>query len=741
MLAVHSVIDTDGAFGRLKVIWVNWSEDAVVTVDADDDRSMPEEHRASELVRRMLENGWKEEVGFAPAYLADHVYVGDAASKQGKARQHHLDKRNTDWAIIAPMLADPLSSGVFHKKSRARLVAAASQLAVEAGIRGATPTTILKNLRRAFHGGMIPGSLLPKYANTGNPGEPRPTKEGGKKSGPPPKEGKPEGVPVTEELKSLFRLGWDLHEGDGQVSFVAAYLYCMRIGFGAAVQKLIDEHGARKIPLAAYEGVGLPRYEQFVWHYHRERKKWKALRTRLGSRVYDLTHRALLGNSTGEAWQPGARYQIDATVVNVYGRSKRNRRRILWRPTLYVVIDVWTRMIVGFALSYDPASWIGAMTALANAMTYKVAFCAKYGITITEQDWPSRHLCAILEGDNGEMKSAGVLGLIEQFGATIGNVTAFRADWKGIVERRFGLLDTEMKRFVPGVIRANFRERGVEDYRLKTELDLDELTAVFIMLILQYNNRHRIVGYPLTAEMIADKVPAVPVELWHWGVANCGLPAQPREEAVKFALLEQGEASVRRNGLFFRGATYSFPEAVEEGWFDQVSMTGGSKVRISFDRRFTDVIYVHDPKAPFGYRVAELTNELHAGCSFWELEDERQQSEAAAAWADLKEIVHQLPSDAEIDGIVAGASAKMAKTPPAASAAAETSGIRDATREEREFETTEQVAEYHASLAPPAVTPPTVPASIKPVPKAPSQRSANDDYAVPSLRDRLKRRI
>lgn len=210
------------------------------------------------------------------------------------------------------------------------------------------------------------------YAKCGNPGAPRPVQEGGKKSGPPPKKDRPEGHPVTEDLKRLFRIGFDYYEKHPEDSLAAAYLFAMRIGFHDQIQKLVAEFGHR-IPLAECEKLGMPRVEQFRYHWGRERKRVEVEEKKLGSRIFALSKRAIQGDSTGEATGPGDCYQIDATTLNVYTRSRRDRRKLLWRATLYIVVDTWSRMIVGFALSLDPPSWLGAMTALANAMAARDA--------------------------------------------------------------------------------------------------------------------------------------------------------------------------------------------------------------------------------------------------------------------------------------------------------------------------------------------------------------------------------
>jgi hypothetical protein len=104
--------------------------------------------------------------------------------------------------------------------------------------------------------------------------------------------------------------------------------------------------------------------------------------------------------------------------------------------------------------------------------------------------------------------------LIQRFGLRLENAAPYRADWKGIVERRFGLIHAAFGAYVPGFIEPDFRERGARDYRLDATLDLDEFTAAIINIVLYYNNQHQLTGYARDPQMIADEVNAVPLELW-----------------------------------------------------------------------------------------------------------------------------------------------------------------------------------------------------------------------------------
>ena len=106
---------------------------------------------------------------------------------------------------------------------------------------------------------------------------------------------------------------------------------------------------------------------------------------------------------------------------------------------LYIVVDVFSRMIVGIYVGFEGPSRVGAMMALANAASDKVEFCARFGIEIGEDYWPCKVLPDVLLGDRGEIASGLIETLINNFQVHVENATPYRADWKGIVEQRFVL--------------------------------------------------------------------------------------------------------------------------------------------------------------------------------------------------------------------------------------------------------------------------------------------------------------
>nr|WP_246427779.1 Mu transposase C-terminal domain-containing protein [Paenibacillus phyllosphaerae] len=317
------------------------------------------------------------------------------------------------------------------------------------------------------------------------------------------------------------------------------------------------------------------------------------LKSRHGEKRFALDYRPILGSSTYESFGPGSRFQIDATVADVYLVSEYRREWIIGRPIIYIVIDVFSRYIAGIYIGLEGPSWIGAMMALANTTMDKVQFCAQYGIDIEPEEWVSSHLPQKLTADRGELEGEKPSQLIDVLGVDVENAPPYRADWKGIVEQQFRLVNLRSIQFIPGAIKERYRERGQRDYRLDAKLTLKEFTQIMIRNVLYHNNHHHMLWYDRNEFMVADEVAPVPRDLWHWGIINRNgrLKKQP-ENIVKLNLMYQGEATVTAAGIQFKGMHYGCELAMREQWFVIARANKTWRVKVCYDPRSTNEIYL-----------------------------------------------------------------------------------------------------------------------------------------------------
>jgi hypothetical protein len=338
----------------------------------------------------------------------------------------------------------------------------------------------------------------------------------------------------------------------------------------------------------------IPTLRQFRYWFNKERNIKKEVSTRQSAKRYELQHRGLTGSATEEAFGPGAIFQIDATVGDVYLVSQYNRNWIIGRPVIYTVMDVFSRCVVGINISLEGPSWIGASIALINAATDKVSFCRKYDIEINNDEW---NYCSTLPeaiiADRGELEGQNIESLITAFGIKILNTSPYRGDMKGIIERYFDTLNQHTKPLMPGTIKSQYRERGEQDYRLSATLDLKQFTQIIIKCVLYHNNHHYLKNYTRSEDMIADRVEPIPKLIWEWGIANrTGRLRTVDEDLLKLNLLPNDKATVTGHGIKFKGMFFGSKISVKERWFEKARNNGAWKVDISYDPRDMSYIYI-----------------------------------------------------------------------------------------------------------------------------------------------------
>ena len=684
----------------------------MAVIDTTDPNAWPIRVDADEARSLLASGAWRVKEGQRPICPPDRNLSESA-----------LHRRDRNWRLIDDIVEHV--PGVFDRMTRARLVTSAMK------IHGKARTTFDDLLRAYFHRGMCKAAITPSFYACGGPGRTKAVAPDSPKRGAPVAAGAPPGVNVTPEMRRLFCQAFDLSFGrERRHDMASAYHFCMRRFF---MREEEDIGTGRLLHVAnpPYDKVGLPTERQFRYWVVKDNPMESLIRKRLTPRVYDMTRRPMVGNPTAQALGPGSRFQIDATILDVYVRSRRARRLIVGRPTLYVVIDVFSRLIVGIYVGLEHPSWIAAMMALVNAATPKVEFCRSIGIEIEPHEWPAQTVPGAIVGDRGEMIGAGIENMLQQFSVLIANTAPFRGDWKGVVEARFRLLPAIFKPYVPGYVETDFRQRGARDYRLEAELDLDDVYRVIIWSVLYYNNHHVLHDYVRHSGLTEDSVPAIPRDLWNWGIANLsGVPRPPALDRYRFALMPVGTASMTPQGLLFEGRLYTCAKAVREGWFAK-ARDKRFKVPVSHDKRLTDHIYVHDKKSESGFDLATLTarSENRAGISCWEA--------AIMDWAD--KVLHankrteqeagRADAEAAIERSVGDGRRKTGNVPDERSASAQVGGIRENRAAEMVGDRASEAEAFRVGMVPDAQRPGDV---------IPFQPPAPHSYGLPSLAERRR---
>ena len=440
-------------------------------------------------------------------------------------------------------------------------------------------------------------ALRTDYEKCGSPGKRRDL-AGKKKVGAPRTITPGVGINVDDEIRRMLRVGADFYLSRKRPALKEALDHIVRIYFS----KRIKDQNKRVVAFEV-EPDAKPTLRQLQYYINTHFPYRHVRRRRHGDKDWNLHGRELLGAADGDVQGPGDRFQIDATVADVYLVSQFDRRRIVGRPVIYFVVDVFSRLITGLYVGFEGPSWAGAMMTLVNMVTPKVEFCRQHGIDIEEADWPSHYAPRRIMGDRGELMSVALgANIVKSLRVEIENASPGRADLKAMVERRFGIVPAKFRQFTPGYVEKDFNERGSRDYRLDAALDLHEFTQLVIYAVLEHNFTP-IRDVRLPADMVTDGLTAAPIDLWQWGVANrSGFLKTLTVEEVSLNVMPSDVARVTAKGIKFKGGHYSCPTAIREDWF-AMARRHEREVNVSFDPRNMGNVYLRDSQLSPGLRA------------------------------------------------------------------------------------------------------------------------------------------
>jgi len=466
--------------------------------------------------------------------------------------------------------------------------------------------TIRRIFIRYWQRGMTKLSVLPDYVYSGGRGKLKKSSE--LKRGRPPLYTKSK-FNVDEKTRKLIVAGYQKYYLDREDSSLKrayeSFIALLYLKKGDKINKLY-----------------IPTFAQFRYWGEQEFSKLDRLKRKVGTKSLNKDHKIITDSSRKDAIGPGSIYQIDSTPSDVELVSEISNDKLTGSPTLYLVCDVSTGMIVGFHVSYDSPSYFVAMLALANAVEDKKEFCAKYGIQIEVSEWPSQHLPNEIVADRGELLGNQVDNLVSEFGITVANTAAYRPDMKGLVERHFQTVHGNLKTVHN---RAGFKgprhgERGVRNARLDACLTLKDYIQTIILAILDYNSTAFLSSYPMDRDMVRDKVQPVPNQLWQWGISNrTGALRVMNSKEFIFRLFPKEKVSLTRDGIKFLNNYYNLSKGPTE-LVDEIAIlqqTVRQEIEISYHPWDITNIYYKYRGRYIIFSISESRSPLAMGLDIW----------------------------------------------------------------------------------------------------------------------------
>lgn len=577
-----------------RILWIEQAGSLVITIDIQNEKAWPVPHNRTLLEDRFASG----EICPLEVDPYQHLRQPDSAFslklRQSRDQAYELIRDIVEKHEGELFFSHVLGPLVEETVKAVRDKWNSSKEKKRSEIKGRSKVTIYQYLRLYWQRGQMPNALLPAYDRCGAKGAPRMIH--GPKRGRPGKKtlekGVPTGVNITDEIKRIFRQGTRLfYDTPKKRGKEEAFERILARFFNKG--KEIDPDGI-PIPILPSRDE-MPTFRQYQYWYEREWDTTRSTIAREGISAYNLRSRAAIGSLRLAVPGPGALYEIDATVADTYLVSAFHRRRIIGRPVIYIVIDVFSNLIVGVSVSLEGPSWAGAMLALENMALNKVSFCKEFGIDIEEHEWPSCGLPKEILADRGEMLSKNSDVLTNSLNIRVSNAAPYRPDWKGCVERHFKLLNDVYCSWVPGRVDDHPR-RGQPDYLYDAKMTLREFQKFIIYCVVEHNTTYRVPEDHLDRAIIAAGIDPYPCNLWNWGInSRSGALHEISRNELRLALLPKDEASVTREGIRFHNTRYTCDLAEQENWFGKVRSgeRKSRKVPILYDPRALDHIYLN----------------------------------------------------------------------------------------------------------------------------------------------------
>lgn len=626
MLYLNDVIQYRDTQSRLRVVCLDQARDEVWLFNLTGKDAVPERYSLAHVEAELTAGTLYPVPGIAP----DQVITPSAAA---------IVHRDAAYQRIKPLVSN---ADILIPEMRSALVKA------RARELGCSPKTIYRDLRIWWRNGQTLNALTPRFHGRGSTGGTTANR------GKPPKYQQRGNFQIGEADKKLIREALEKHFlKDDIMTLRGCYQHVLEQHYS-----YVDGEGQRHIK----ESGECPSEQQFRRLAKQLLPEETVVRKRKGDAEFELNHRPKLGSLQHETYTVGDAYEIDATIADVFLVSSRNRGAIIGKPTLYLVFDRKSWLIVGFYVGLESPSWPAAMHAIKSIAEDKATLCQRYGLRYDPADWPAHGVFPKeFIADRGEMLSANSTLLADGLSIVVRNLPARRADHKPLVECGFKLLQRSMADAVPGYAPPeNFAKRQGKHYDKDACLTLDEFTAIMLANIIRFNRSPR-EGYKWAAANVLNDLQPIPIDIWNLEIRQrAGALARIPEEQVRFALLPRAQATVTREGIRLGACYYSCPEAISRGWLVAAGRAA-FKVTVSYDRRLVDSIYIHDSKDPTNFFVATLLDRCsdYRGLSFQEVEAIEYQREVVRQDGCEISRQHQLEFHESIAPITQKARAEM----------------------------------------------------------------------------------
>lgn len=309
---------------------------------------------------------------------------------------------------------------------------------------------------------------------------------------------------------------------------------------------------------------------------------------------------------------PGELYEIDATGGRLALVSADDPPIVLTTPTIYLIIDRWSRFVVSVYISLSAASYEEVRQALLVAFTPRERRFRRLGVDIDDERWPVGRVPAVLCPDRGSdfMSESMEQAVVQDLRIELTPLPPFCPDGKAIVER---LIREVKRRMASSHMKGTYADRPMDPdskraaRAAKTAAvhSLAEAYRKLIEIIDDHNNRPH---SALRRRRVLTQagVRPTPKDVYLWGLKHItGLRMPPLTDAdYRRLLLSVGRASLAKGVLRYKNQPYL---PINEVAFDLAARSTARAKQIDIRLDKTDPMEIAVPTPHGEWALFQIT--------------------------------------------------------------------------------------------------------------------------------------
>lgn len=504
----------------------------------------------SEMIRNLLEN--REIVIHEPKY--DKVFDEDNLSSKEK----ELYLRNKDIVDMVRKAYGPCYFELASRKEKPCIKKLSEKYKI-------TTRTVLYIIKSYLMSGLDPYSLLPK-AGKKSKGNLNYEKKTGR---PPMFEA---GMPLTNELREIFDDCCKHYLSGREKSYSTTYDWMLTKYFTVRVE-MQSENGViirqKLLPIDQR-----PTQNQMETYIRKNTSTKERSICKTSKREYRNNERMLRADNLCNVQGPGDLFEMDEVEMDVSVVSEADQTKVIGRPIVHAMVDIYSRMIAAVSVSLENNSVLGFTNCLLNLGEDNKQLCRRFGLELNDGLWDINVLPNRIRSDRGsEYRSKEVKRICNELDITLELVPPAMGSLKGQVEQLFHQYHSVQNDLIEG--KGLITKRYDSNHHKMAILTLDDIW-VFVINQTLAHNMMTMAEYPMTRDMVNKSVHPIPLEIWDYGCKKFGAPRPITNlDQFEYSIRREVSARITRKGIEWNGLFY----IANDPWLaEQITMAKGNSV-------------------------------------------------------------------------------------------------------------------------------------------------------------------